>query len=235
MNQPPRCKPVRARGPLHAAACAMMLACVMATMAATPARAQTPASGTAARDPSPPASTAAPAGSASPPANTAASAVGPSSPAITAAPAGNPPPAIVPPPAKTPSLPAISAGARLAANCAACHGTNGVTDGIALPSLAGQGKGALLVALKAFKSGARQGTIMPQIARGYTDEQLAQLAEFFAAQPPVPVAALPPSPGQPAVAAPVSRLAVTGWPQEHATFAGYGHAAPILRAAGGQP
>jgi len=96
-------------------------------------------------------------------------------------------------PARYPSLPAIANAARLAANCAACHGTNGVTDGVALPSLAGQGKGMLLVALKAFKSGARQGTIMPQIAKGYTDEQLAQLAEFFAAQPAVPTAILPPA------------------------------------------
>jgi sulfide dehydrogenase cytochrome subunit len=98
-------------------------------------------------------------------------------------------------PAAAQSLPAISAGARLAANCAACHGTNGVTDGVALPSLAGQGKGALLVALKAYKAGARQGTIMPQIVKGYTDEQLAQLAEFFAAQAAVPTAALPPARG----------------------------------------
>lgn len=124
------------------------------------------------------------------------------------------------------SLPAISAGARLAANCAACHGTNGVTDGVALPSLAGQGKGVLLVALKAFKSGARQGTIMPQIAKGYTDEQLAQLADFFAAQPAVPTAALP---GR-AVAE--SRLAVTGWPQERGSLTGSGDAQAVLRLAG---
>lgn len=134
------------------------------------------------------------------------------------------------------SLPAVTAGARLAANCAACHGTNGMTDGTALPSLAGQGKGVLLVALKAFKSGARQGTIMPQIVRGYTDEQLAQLAEFFAAQPPVPVASLPPL--QDKVVSeppPALRVAVTGWTQEHSTFAGYGHVSPVLRATGGQP
>ncbi|WP_195764075.1 c-type cytochrome [Pseudoduganella rivuli] len=151
-------------------------------------------------------------------------------------------PAIVPAsalqaPTRYTSLPAITAGARLAANCAACHGTSGMTDGVALPSLAGQGKGVLLVALKAFKSGARQGTIMPQIAKGYTDEQLAQLAEFFAAQPPVPVAALPPLQDKAAAAEPppALRVAVTGWTQEHSTFAGYGHVSPILRATGGQP
>ncbi|MBY0238324.1 MAG: c-type cytochrome [Burkholderiaceae bacterium] len=92
-------------------------------------------------------------------------------------------------PAAAQSLPVISAGARLAANCAACHGTHGVTDGAALPALAGQDQGVLLAALKAFQSGARPGTIMPQIAKGYTDQQLAQLAEFFAAQPAVPTAA----------------------------------------------
>lgn len=150
--------------------------------------------------------------------------------------APSPSPAL-PAPTRHASLPAITAGARLAANCAACHGTSGMTDGVALPSLAGQGKGVLLVALKAFKSGARQGTIMPQIAKGYTDEQLAQLAEFFAAQPPVPVAALPPLQDKAAAAEPppALRVAVTGWTQEHSTFAGYGHVSPILRATGGQP
>ncbi|SFV13612.1 c-type cytochrome [Pseudoduganella namucuonensis] len=74
-------------------------------------------------------------------------------------------------------------GARLAANCAACHGTNGATLGNALPPLAGQPKETLLASLLAYKAGTRSATIMTQIAKGYTDEQLAQLAAFFAGQP----------------------------------------------------
>jgi cytochrome subunit of sulfide dehydrogenase len=72
--------------------------------------------------------------------------------------------------------------ARLAATCAACHGTNGATVGSTLPRLAGQGKDVLLAKLHAYKDGSAQATIMTQIAKGYTDEQLEQLAAWFAAQ-----------------------------------------------------
>lgn len=77
---------------------------------------------------------------------------------------------------------AIPAGARLAANCAACHGTGGATKGDTLPALAGQPQQTLAAALRDFKSGKRQATIMTQIAKGYTDEQIEQLAAWFAAQ-----------------------------------------------------
>ena len=80
----------------------------------------------------------------------------------------------------------ISAGARLAANCAACHGTNGDTKNApnfaTLPALAGQPRENLAASLRAFKSGTRPSTIMTQIAKGYTDEQIDLLAAFFAAQ-----------------------------------------------------
>jgi len=76
----------------------------------------------------------------------------------------------------------IPQGARLAATCTSCHGTNGQIQGNALPSLAGQQKEALLESLKAFKAGTRPATIMTQIAKGYNDEQLEALAAYFAAQ-----------------------------------------------------
>ena len=69
-------------------------------------------------------------------------------------------------------------GARLAATCTGCHGTNGHTAG----GLAGQSKRALLASLAAFKSGERSATVMTQLAKGYSDEQLEQIASFFAAQ-----------------------------------------------------
>jgi sulfide dehydrogenase cytochrome subunit len=72
----------------------------------------------------------------------------------------------------------------LAANCAQCHGTEGRTaPGSAVPSLAGQRRDYLLAQLQAFKAGTRPSTIMQQLARGYSDAQLEQLAGFFAAQP----------------------------------------------------
>jgi cytochrome c553 len=82
------------------------------------------------------------------------------------------------------AAPTISAGARLAATCAACHGTNGDTHGSTLPRLAGQSQQALSASLHAFKTGQRASTIMTQIAKGYTDEQLDLLAAYFAAQKP---------------------------------------------------
>lgn len=78
-------------------------------------------------------------------------------------------------------------GRNLAAQCANCHGTNGHSQG-GIPGLAGLGQSTLIAHMNAFKSGARSGpaaTIMHQIAKGYTDEQIALMAAYFAAQKPV--------------------------------------------------
>ncbi|UGQ46635.1 c-type cytochrome [Massilia endophytica] len=71
---------------------------------------------------------------------------------------------------------------RLAATCSGCHGTNGKTVGNALPALAGQPRDVLVAKLKAFKAGSAPSTIMSQLAKGYTDEQLEQIAAWFATQ-----------------------------------------------------
>ena len=65
----------------------------------------------------------------------------------------------------------------LAATCANCHGTdgNGVVDG-GMPLINGLTSAQMLTQLKAFKSGVREGTIMPQLAKGYSDEQLETIA-----------------------------------------------------------
>ena len=72
-------------------------------------------------------------------------------------------------------------GRNLAATCANCHGTNGVSQG-GTPSLAGVNKDVMAKMMKDFKSGARVGTVMPQLAKGYTDAQIDTLAAWFAAQ-----------------------------------------------------
>ena len=74
-------------------------------------------------------------------------------------------------------------GQRLYATCAACHGTSGAGSGTTLPKLAGQPKEALIASMRAFKAGTRPATIMHQIAKGYTDEQIEQIAVFLAAAP----------------------------------------------------
>jgi cytochrome subunit of sulfide dehydrogenase len=68
----------------------------------------------------------------------------------------------------------------LAATCMTCHGTDGRSVGGVPPSIAGQSKNMLLQALKDFKDGKRQATIMHQHAKGYTDEQLDAIAGYFA-------------------------------------------------------
>ena len=76
----------------------------------------------------------------------------------------------------------------LAASCFTCHGTNGVSVNNVPPSLAGMNKDALLQTLKDFKEGRRTGTIMHQHAKGYNDQQLEQIAGYFAAVKPVATA-----------------------------------------------
>jgi sulfide dehydrogenase cytochrome subunit len=69
----------------------------------------------------------------------------------------------------------------VAANCANCHGTTGVAKG-AMPSLAGQSKERIAETMRAFRDGKRPATVMHQIAKGYTDQQIDATAEFFASQ-----------------------------------------------------
>lgn len=79
----------------------------------------------------------------------------------------------------------------LAATCTACHGTDGRSVGGIPPALAGQDKNYLLQALKDFKAGQRSATIMHQLAKGYTDEQLELLATYFSNVKAAPAAAAP--------------------------------------------
>lgn len=71
----------------------------------------------------------------------------------------------------------------LAATCANCHGTNGkAQDGSAVVSLAGLPKDYIVAQMAAFKNGTRPATVMHQLAKGYSDTQIAQIAGYFAAQ-----------------------------------------------------
>ena len=74
-------------------------------------------------------------------------------------------------------------GRNLAATCANCHGTNGnAIKGSGLDALAGLPKDKTLQKLADFKSGDNPASIMHQIAKGYTEEQLDLIATYFAAQ-----------------------------------------------------
>lgn len=73
-------------------------------------------------------------------------------------------------------------GRGLAAPCAACHGTNGNSVG-GTAVLAGMDRDLFVKQMKDFKSGVRPATVMQHHARGYTDEEVEKLADFFSAQP----------------------------------------------------
>lgn len=68
-----------------------------------------------------------------------------------------------------------------AASCSACHGTDGRAQGGA-DALAGGNKDEMLKKLMDFKSGAKPATVMHQLSKGYSDEQLAAISAWFAAQ-----------------------------------------------------
>ena len=70
----------------------------------------------------------------------------------------------------------------LAATCANCHGTEGrTTEGSTIPSLAGMPRDYLITQVKAFKDGSRPATVMHQLSKGFTDQQIESVATYFAA------------------------------------------------------
>ena len=87
-----------------------------------------------------------------------------------------------------PDAPLSSATRYLAANCANCHGTDGRTGSPAagMPVLAGMARGHFIDQMTAFRDGKRPATIMHQLAKGYSDEQITLLADYFAAQKGAP-------------------------------------------------
>lgn len=73
----------------------------------------------------------------------------------------------------------------LAATCANCHGTQGKSlRDPAVPGLAGRPSAYIVEQMQAFRAGTREATIMHQIAKGYTDEQVKLMADYFASQKP---------------------------------------------------
>lgn len=75
-----------------------------------------------------------------------------------------------------------AAGQAKAITCSACHGADGNSLNPEWPSLAGQHESYTIKQLQAFKSGARQNVLMSSQAMGLSDQDMADLAAYFASQ-----------------------------------------------------
>ena len=70
----------------------------------------------------------------------------------------------------------------LAASCAACHGTNGVSVS-GRPNLAGMPAAQFQSRMMAFRTSKADNDVMTQHARGLTTDEIDRLAAYFSALP----------------------------------------------------
>lgn len=72
--------------------------------------------------------------------------------------------------------------ALLAAACSGCHSKTTTEDGF--PQIYGRPAAEIRETLLAFKKDEREATVMNRIAKGYSDDEIATLAAYLAAQTP---------------------------------------------------
>ena len=78
------------------------------------------------------------------------------------------------------------AGAAKAALCAACHGQNGLSSNPLWPSLAGQQEQYLAKQIRAFRDGTRTDVSMQPFVANLTDQDVEDLAAYYASLSPCP-------------------------------------------------
>jgi cytochrome c553 len=76
----------------------------------------------------------------------------------------------------------ISAGKEKAAACVSCHGDNGNSIVSTFPKLAQQHSSYLIKQLQDFKNGTRKNPMMSSIAMGLTDDDMVDIAAYYADQ-----------------------------------------------------
>ena len=77
---------------------------------------------------------------------------------------------------------AVAGGASagmLSDTCFGCHGTDGASNGPAIPSIAGLSNDYFVETMNGYASGDIPSTIMGRIAKGYSEEDIAAMAKFF--------------------------------------------------------
>lgn len=74
-------------------------------------------------------------------------------------------------------------GLMAAQTCAGCHGTQGYIEDSAFVPLAGMPREQFMTAMESFADGSRPSTLMGPLARAFTDEEIAAMADYFESQP----------------------------------------------------
>lgn len=80
-----------------------------------------------------------------------------------------------------PSAKALDAISVAADACAGCHGTDGKSLGT-MPAFHEKKPVELKQILREYKSGKREATIMDRIVKGYSDEQLDAMVDYYTAK-----------------------------------------------------
>lgn len=80
--------------------------------------------------------------------------------------------------------PRVEAGKKKASTCVACHGANGMSSNPMWPNLAGQKAAYTEKQLRAFRDGERKDPMMSTFAVPLTDEDIKDLAAYYASLKP---------------------------------------------------
>lgn len=75
----------------------------------------------------------------------------------------------------------ITKGAMLSITCAGCHGTDGRSTG-AIPGIAGKSADYLNKAMLDYREGNRPSSVMDRHAKGYSDDEIKLIADYFASK-----------------------------------------------------
>lgn len=83
------------------------------------------------------------------------------------------------------------AGQAKSVTCAACHGVDGNSVNPEWPTIAGQHANYIVTQLKAYQDGTRNNPMMMGMVAGLNEQDMKDLAAFYAAQTPAPLYADP--------------------------------------------
>jgi cytochrome c553 len=118
---------------------------------------------------------------------------------------------------RRPGAESVGRGATLAQECAICHGPVGVSRADS-PNLAGQYAAVVYKELRDFKSGARINAVMTPFAQRLTEQQMIDLATYYAYLPRLPAY-------HPQQQGPAPRIVIYGAPLRNIPSCGSCHGA----------